>query len=83
MALGWNGEMNSLRNYLISRGLWNAGETKPPDPKKAMEQAVRAKRRRRLTAHLFAELARRLGFHSCEDPAFNKLRNILQQWFPQ
>ena len=32
---------------------------------------------------LFAELARRLGFHSCEDPAFNKLRNTLQQWFPR
>jgi hypothetical protein len=83
MTMGWDGDMNSLRNYLISRGLWNAGETKPPDPKTAMKQAVRAKRRRRLTAPLFAELARKVSFHSCEDPAFNKLRNTLQQWFPR
>lgn len=83
VTIGWGRDMNGLHDYLISHGLWKAGETKPRDPKTAMKQAVRAKRRRRLTAPLFAELARKVSFQSCEDSAFNKLRSTLQQWFPR
>ncbi len=83
MAMGWRGDINGLRGYLSSCGLWNKGEAKPSDPKTAMDRAVRAKRKRGVTALLFAELARKIGFRSCEDPSFLKLRTTLQRWFPR
>jgi hypothetical protein len=82
-VLGWDGDINGMQKYLISSGLMNEGESKPSDPKKAMQKAVWVKRRRRLTATLFAELARSVGFQTCEDPSFNKLCKTLQQWFPR
>ncbi len=83
MAMGWRGDINGLRGYLSSCDLWHDGETKPLDPKTAMKRAVREKRKRGGTAPLFAELARRISFRSCEDSAFLKLRTTLQRWFPR
>lgn len=82
-AMGWNGDMHSLRNYLCKGGFWDIGEMKPSDPKKAMQQAVKEKCGRGVTAPLFAELARKVGVRSCRDRSFTKFRNVLQRWFPR
>ncbi len=54
-----------------------------PPQKSHRHAIVREKRKRGGTAPLFAELARRISFRSCEDPAFLKLRTTLQRWFPR
>ena len=82
-TLGWAGNMEALRRYLASKDLWNAEQAKPFDPKKAMKQAIREKGKGGGTAPLFAKLAKKVGLGSCVDPAFNKLKNALQLWFPR
>lgn len=53
---------------------------KPHDPKKAMEDALRKARRPR-SAAIYAELAARAPFQSCEDHAFVELQSTLFDWF--
>lgn len=85
-ALGWGREYDALRRWLEAKGLWDEGISKPDDPKNAMSQALRgaptASRRRR-SARLFGEIAAGVSLEGCQDPAFLKLRRILQEWFPR
>jgi hypothetical protein len=80
-ALGWAGRTPALRSWLIERGLLEGHQTKPGRPKEAMEAALRAVRKPRSSA-IYQELAAKVSFRRCADPAFLKLRNILQGWFP-
>ena len=80
-VLGWSEGTSVLRNWLHEHGLWPEEATKPPDPKSAMEQAMRKKQRPR-TAVTFRQLAMLVGFKRCEDPAFREMRATLQEWFP-
>lgn len=81
MALGWTGSMDDLKVWLSEKRLWRPGEPKPHCPKEAVEAALqRAKRPR--SSMIYGELARIVGLTSCADPAFQKLRKVLREWFP-
>ena len=80
-ALGWGHGFGPLRDWLGEQDLWPASRAKPPDPKKAVEQAIRQKKKVRSSA-LFKELAAVSVFDGCTDPAFVDLRETLQTWFP-
>ncbi|MDA8142066.1 MAG: hypothetical protein M0036_25745 [Desulfobacteraceae bacterium] len=79
-VLGWSGNMRSLRAYLEEAYAWPALISKPPDPKRAFELALRQVRKPRV-ATLFKELAEKVSLSRCQDASFQKLRSILRQWF--
>lgn len=84
-ALGWGEEYDELRSWLVHRGLWRHGLPKPSDPKAAMVQAMRGASRatrRRRSARIFGEIAAGAPLENCGDPAFNKLKGTLRDWFP-
>ncbi|MFH7319607.1 hypothetical protein ACHHRT_03225 [Desulfurivibrio sp. D14AmB] len=80
-VLGWQGKNPDLRSWLKAKGLLQEGEAKPERPKEAMELALRAARKPRSSA-LYLQLARQVSMARCVDPAFLKLKTILQAWFP-
>jgi hypothetical protein len=78
-CVGWN-EATSLRDWLQQRGFWGA-TTKPPDPKAALEAALRHVRRPR-SSSIYECLARSVSLVGCQDQQFQRLCQILQDWFP-
>lgn len=80
-VLGWRDDRAALREYLETKGLWDAGAPKPNDPKVAMEQALR-KKRQAGGARLFASLALNVTVQQCQDPSFRKFHDTLKGWFP-
>lgn len=80
-VLGWRGASPTLREWLAERGLWHAGDPKPPRPKEACHEALRHAGKARSSA-LFEALALRVSVTRCVDPAFRKLRETLVGWFP-
>jgi len=81
-TLGWAQGMDSLRSWLDQRGVWPSGAPRPTDPKKAVELTLR-ETHRSWSASIFLELAMRVSLERCVDPAFQRLRGILQSWFPR
>lgn len=79
-VLGWGNESSELRSFLKRRGLWDDDRPKPHDPKEAMTVACREKRMQR-NASLFDELAFKVSFKKCQDPAFRKFHQKLSEWF--
>ena len=79
-AIGWPGDMSSLRTQLRKEGLLVEGRAKPTDPKTALDRALRLSGKRR-SSSLFQALAARVSLQGCVDPAFLKLRGTLQRWF--
>jgi hypothetical protein len=57
------------------------GATKPERPKEAMKAAMRQVRKSS-SSSVFRELAEKVSVHRCTDPAFQKLRDTLREWFP-
>lgn len=80
-VLGWR-KSRSLRNHLESQGFWPSGYAKPPLPKEAVEHVLWETRTPQTPA-IYAEIAERVSLQTCSDPAFNRLRAILQGWFPR
>ena len=80
-VLGWNGRAPGLREALTSRNLWEAGADKPGDPKTAMEWALEQVRVP-WSSSIFGDLARKVSTRSCKDRAFQRLRGLLQDWYP-
>ena len=80
-VLGWGHRFRPLQDWLRQQNLWPAGLAKPPEPKKAVEQAIRQKKKVRSSA-LFKELAAVSTFDGCTDPAFGELRRTLQTLVP-
>jgi hypothetical protein len=78
-SLGWS-DRQSLRDWLNQQDLWPSGAIKPPDPKLAVERALREVRKPR-SSSIYEGLARSVGLQRCTDSAFLKLREILQTWF--
>ena len=70
-----------LRNWLVERGLLEPGYSKPRRPKEALEAALRNSNKKR-SSSLYFDLATRVSFDRCTDPAFLKLTSTLQSWFP-
>lgn len=80
-VLGWAGQSLDLRTSVQAWGFWVSGESKPSDPKQAMERALRTVRKGKSSKY-FGELASSLSLRRCTDPSFIKLRTTLQTWFP-
>lgn len=80
-ALGWRDRTPSLREALEGRNLWPEDRSKPPDPKAALEWALRVARRPR-SSSIYRELARTVGLNGCQDRALLRLRATLREWFP-
>lgn len=80
-VLGWRGKNPSLRTWLKSEGLLNDVKSKPVEPKKAFLKALREAPKARSSA-IFRQLAEKVGLERCQDPAFLKLKQTLQNWFP-
>ncbi|MCY3926181.1 MAG: hypothetical protein OXG52_11880 [bacterium] len=80
-ALGWSGRSPGLREALTAQRLWAPGSDKPDDPKKAMEWAL-VQRRLPRSSSIYRELASKVSTRSCTDRAFQRLRRLLQEWFP-
>jgi hypothetical protein len=71
----------SLRKWLSKKGLWNDSALKPTDPKKAVEDALRATKTPRSSA-IYKNITSKVSVKGCQDPAFQMLCTTLQQWFP-
>jgi hypothetical protein len=71
----------SLRTWLLQKGLWDASATKPADPKKAVEDALRISRTPRSSA-IYKNITSKVSVKRCVDPAFQSLCSTMQQWFP-
>jgi hypothetical protein len=79
-ALGWK-TSPSLRDWLIGQDLLGADQAKPYNPKEAFQSAARCVRKPESSA-IHQQIAAQSRFENCTDPAFLKLRTVLQGWFP-
>jgi len=80
-VLGWGDRSPDLRSWLTETGRLAEGAAKPERPKEAVEKALRVARKPRSSA-LYRQLAERVSFRRCVDPAFGRFREILRGWFP-
>jgi hypothetical protein len=71
----------SLRRWLEQKGLWDASALKPADPKKAVEDALKATKTPRSSA-IYKNITSKVSIKGCVDPAFQTLCYTMQQWFP-
>lgn len=79
-ALRWS-DQHSLREWLADAGLWPPDADKPPDPRRALERALRHANQRRSSA-VYRQLAERIPIEGCLDSAFRRLSRQLREWFP-
>lgn len=80
-CLGWAGHRPALRDWLAQNGYWSPRATKPTDPKSAFHAALHEVRHHP-SASIYREIALHVSLRHCTDPAFCRLRCILQAWFP-
>jgi hypothetical protein len=80
--LGWSHRQPDLRSWLTTKRILAEGAVKPERPKEALEAALREVRKPRSSA-LYEALALKLSLAKCTDPAFGKLRTVLQRWFSE
>ena len=81
-AIGWPGNPSSLRVWLKQEGFRFDHPIKPLDPKGALERVLRYMQKKKSSA-LYQQLSRtNVSTADCTDPAFAKLRDTLQKWFP-
>jgi len=80
ITFGWTNRPVRLRDALAAQGLWPAGSPKPPDPKAAVQWALR-QARTPLSSSLYRALAGRVSFERCQDRSFLRLRKFLADWF--
>lgn len=71
----------TIRAWLKDRGFAFDVHGKPERPKEALEAMVRIHRQPRSSA-LYEKITGRISLRRCSDPAFLRLRNALQGWFP-
>lgn len=79
-VVGWSGASPPLRTWLGDQGYISAGQSKPSRPKEALEAAMKQRRKRR-SASIYRELAEKVSLVRCSDPAFQKLKLVLTNWF--
>ncbi len=80
VVLGWADRTPRLAEWLQAEGYLKSGQAKPDRPKEALEHALRLARKGRSSA-IFLQLSQQVSVNRCTDPAFRKLKAILQQWF--
>jgi hypothetical protein len=82
-AFGWK-DYNELRARLVQENLWNPGEAKPHELKKAAARASKlgkVKSGRRTFANVFSAVSSR-SLDRCCEPGFHRFRDTLRAWFP-
>ena len=79
-ALGWK-TSPSLREWLLGQALLGADRAKPYKPKEAFLFAARYARKPESSA-IHQQIATQARFENCTDPAFLKMKSVLQNWFP-
>ncbi|NJL28558.1 MAG: hypothetical protein HC897_12045 [Thermoanaerobaculia bacterium] len=79
-VLGWKDRNPTLRAWLAEQGFLVEGAAKPSQPKEAVEKALRVVRKPRSSA-LYRQLAERVSFERCTDPAFARFKDVLRGWF--
>jgi len=81
-VLGWKRPKCSLQDWLRSSNMQTEGSSKPGQPKEALEAVLRETKTPR-SSIIYKQLADRVSFKSCTDPAFRKLMETLNKWFPR
>ena len=81
-VLGWTNRNPTLREALEQQKLWGPKDSKPADPKAALEWVLKTAGRRPISSAYFRNLARRVSTKRCQDRAFLRFRKLLQDWFP-
>ncbi len=82
VCLGWAGRQPPLREWLAQSGFWPPNAPKPPDPKGAMEAALRQVRKPRSSA-IYLNLARQATLGGHTERGFVRFAQALQRWFPR
>lgn len=77
--LNWN-EAKALYAWLQENGWRDEQASKPTRPKEALEAVLRKTRKPR-SASIYKNIAEKVSFTKCEDPAFLKLLEKMQLWF--
>jgi len=81
-VLEWPNGSRGLMIWLNERNyLRREGNLKASPPKEAFKNALQHVSKRR-TSNLYLEIAQEVNIEHCTDPAFAKLKSILQNWFP-
>lgn len=81
-VLGWRERNPPLPQWLEAQQFWDEGAPKPHAPKEAMQAVLRMTQLPR-SASRYRQLAEAVSLDRCCDPAFLKLKGLLQEWFPQ
>lgn len=72
---------NEIKCFAQQHGYWTQDQQKPSRPKELLDAILRQQDRPRSSA-LFQTFAARVGLTRCQDEAFMRLRQTLQNWFP-
>lgn len=75
-----NDDHELFQRVITEYGAQPPNVPKPLKPKEAMEELLRIGRRPRSSA-IYGALAQKVSLERCKDPAFVRLREILQGWF--
>jgi hypothetical protein len=81
-ALGWRGQNQSLRSWLISNGYLTEENSKPIRPKETLELVLRKVKKPRSSA-IYMQIAKNASLEGHQEPAFIKLRSKLHNWFSE
>ena len=79
-VLDWN-EVPQIREWLETKGFVFHTHRKPIRPKNALNELMFKLKRPRSSA-LYEQVANKISLEKCVDPAFLRLKNTLQEWFP-
>ena len=79
-ALGWDDYLE-LKEWLKERGHWEQNASKPRRPKEALLISLKNRRIPR-SSSIYFEIAEKVNLNLCHEPSFERLKDILQQWFP-
>jgi hypothetical protein len=78
--LEWS-EDQGIREWLTGRGYVFDGSQKPMRPKEALDELMVWLNHPRSSV-LYERITGKISLAQCVDPAFRRLRSILQSWFP-
>jgi hypothetical protein len=81
-ALGWEGQDQTLRAWLMQNGFAFTEREKPIHPKEAVEKVLRLVRKPR-SSSIYQQMASGVNFGACVDQAFAKFRATLRLWFAE
>jgi len=81
-VLGWADRLPPMRQWLRENGYLLDRSHKPVRPKETMEKVLRQTGKPR-SSSIYRQLAERVSLQGHQDPAFQKLCEILRTWFPR